>query len=199
MAVDPKASRPERARDPMERLRKPPREVLKLMEPIPLFEELNVRERTVLSEMAEVVRCSGGTKVFEGGDDGLYLYCVLKGRLELRTASAPGLTLAVREIPEGRLAGLDAVLTQAPYHMSCVALENTAAMRFHTSQLHQLLQAGTPAAIKLFVAMRLELGTDLRAATLQVTRLLESSSVRGSGVPQASSPARPPPPGSTRG
>ncbi len=179
-----------RSKDPMERLQRLPRDVLKLMEPISLFDELNLRERSMLSEVAEVVRCIGGTKVFDAGDEGKYLYCVLQGRLDLRTGVATGLTHSVREIPAGRLAGLDAVLTQQPYHMMCMALENTAALRFHTHQLHQLLAAGTPAAIKLFAALRTELGNDIRTATLQVVKLLDATSVRGSsmGMPGMGTP-----------
>jgi CRP-like cAMP-binding protein len=169
-----------RWKDPMERLPRQPRDILKLLEPIALFDELNLRERSMMAEVAEVVRCSGGTKLYEAGDEGRYLYCVLQGRLELRTTIGTGLTHGVREVPVGRLAGLDAVLTQQPYHLACAALENTAALRFHTSQLHQLLSIGTPAAIKLFAAMRTELGNDIRTATLQVVKLLEATSVRGS-------------------
>ena len=190
--ADPKLdARLERVREPIERVRKAPRDIVALMGPIGLFEELSPRERAVVSEIAEVVRCLGRTKVFEAGDEGKYLYCVLQGRLELRTVTGPGMTHAVREIPAGRMAGLDAVLTQAPYHMTCIALENTAALRFHTAQLHQLLGLGTPAAIKLFVAMRTELGADIRAATMQVVNLLEQTSARGSSAPTGAGGAMP--------
>lgn len=181
----------QRWKDPMERLARQPREVVKLLEPIALFDEMNLRERSMMAEVAEVVRCSGGTRLYDAGDEGRFLYCVLQGRLELRTTIGTGLTHGVREVPAGRLAGLDAVLTQQPYHLACVALENTAALRFHTAQLHQLLAIGTPAAIKLFAAMRSELGSDIRSATLQVVKLLEATSVRASaGTPAAGVPIR---------
>lgn len=177
------AQEPSPRRDPMERLRKTPADIVRLMEPIPLFDELTLREKAILAELCEVVRCAAQTRVFEAGEEGRNLYVVLQGRLELRTVVSAGLTHGVREIPAGRLAGLDAVLLQSPYHLQCVALENTAALRFQTHQLHQLLASGTPAAVKLFVAMRAELGMEIRAATLQVVQLLEATSAMGSQVP----------------
>lgn len=180
------AEKPEvRPRDPMQRLPRTPRDMLQLFETVDVFQETNLRERATLAEIAEVVRCAGGTKVFEAGEEGRYLYCVLQGRLELRAAAGPGTTHHVRGIPAGRLAGLDAVLTQQPYHLACFAVENTAALRFQTTQLHQMLAMGTPAAVKLFSAMRTELGSAIRDATMQVAKLLEATAVRGSSLGSA--------------
>ncbi|MSP92746.1 MAG: cyclic nucleotide-binding domain-containing protein [Myxococcales bacterium] len=168
------------ARDSMERIRKLPREVLKYMEPIPLFQDMSTRERAMFSEMGEVARCPGGTKIFEGGEEGKYLLIVLQGRLELRTPTGAGMSHAVREMALGQVVGVDAVLLQAPYHMTCLALENTAALRFQTVHLHRMIEQGLPAGIKIFVALRAELAAEIRTATLEVARLLEQTSVRGS-------------------
>ena len=177
--ADPKAeTKP--ARESMDRMRKLPREVLKYMEPIPVFQDMSTRERAIFSEMGEVARCAGGTKVFEGGEEGKYLLIVLQGRLELRTPTGAGMSHAVREMTLGQVVGVDAVLLQAPYHMTCVALENTAALRFQTVHLHRMIEQGLPAGIKFFVALRAELAAEIRAATLEVARLLEQTSVRGS-------------------
>jgi CRP-like cAMP-binding protein len=178
MAEAKQDAKPARA-DPMQRIRKLAREVQKLIEPLPLFAGLNVREQALFAEIAEVVRCAGGVKVFDGGEEGRYLYIVVQGRLELKTPTGAGLFYGVREIVAGRPAGIDAVLMRAPYHMTCVALEPTAALRFQTAHLHKMLDNAVPAAIKLFTALRAEMGDDIRAATLEVVQLLEQTSVRG--------------------
>lgn len=180
---------PRKARDPMELLDKPQRDVIALMDEVKLFADLNLRERGTLADIAQVVRCPGGdTLVFEAGEEGRFLYCVIKGRLEIRATIGTGLMHTVREVGPGQSAAIDVVLTQAPHHMGCYAVETMAGLRFHTAKLHQLLAIGTPAAIKLFTAMRAEVGGDLREVTLQVVRLLsEASKHSGFAVP-ASSP-----------
>ena len=179
---------PKKPRDPMEVLDKPQRDILALMDEVQLFADLNLRERVALAEIAEVVRCPGGdTIVFEPGEEGRFLYCVIKGRLEVRATIGTGLTHTVREVGPGHTAAIDVVLTQTPHHMTCYAVETMAGLRFHAAKLHQLLSIGTPAAIKLFAAMRAELGADMRDVTLHVVKLLsEASRHSGFGAPVSS-------------
>lgn len=175
-------------RDPMERLDRPPREVLALMENIHIVADLTLRERSTLAEIAEVVRCPGGEVVYQAGEPGRHLYCVLKGRMELRATTAPGITFTVREVAPGQTAGIDAVLNQTLHPIACYAAENLAALRFSTARLHQLLALGNPAVIKLFAALRAEMGAQVREATQHFVKLLsEASRHSGAGMPASSS------------
>ncbi len=164
--------------DRMERLQRPARDIVKLMADLPLFEQLTERERASLAELAELARCPGGTVVFESGEEGRYVYCVIQGTLELRTRTGPGIFHEVRTIGVGQVTGLDAMLSGSPYHMKCVALEGTATLRFRSEQMRELLAAGRPFAIKFFNSLCDELGSQIREATLAVVRMLEATSLR---------------------
>ena len=172
----------------MERLERPQRDVLVLMESIEIVCDLTLRERGVLAEIAEIVRCPGGEVVYQAGEPGRHLYCVLKGRMALRATTAPGMTFTVREVTPGKSAGIDAVLNQSLHHMTCHAAEHLAALRFSTAKLHHLLGLGNPAAVKLFVALRAELSGQLREATPHFVQLLSEASRHAGNATPAPSP-----------
>lgn len=161
----------------LEVLRRSQRETMKFIEDVALFEELHTREREAMAEMAEIVRCPGGTVVYDTGEEGRWLYVVLQGEMELRTRVGPGIQHTFRLIGPGKCAGLDAILSRSDYHMQCVARDKTAALRFVGRDLLEAMERGSPAAVKVFAAMGLQLGADIREATLNVVHMLEKTSM----------------------
>ncbi len=81
------------------------REMLKLIEDVELFAELHTREKEAVAEMADIVRCPGGTVVYETGDEGRWLYVILQGEMVLRTRIGPGMHHTFRMIGPGGCAG----------------------------------------------------------------------------------------------
>ena len=161
----------------LEVLRRSQREMLKFIDDVPLFDELHTREREAIAEMAEIVRCPGGTVIYETGEEGRWFYVILQGEMELRTRIGPGMQHTFRMIGPGKCAGVDAVLSRSDYHMQCVAREKTAALRMVGGELLDAVERGVPAAVKLFAAMGTQLGADIRAATLDVVHMLEKTSM----------------------
>jgi len=161
----------------LEVLHRSQREMLKLIDDVELFSELHSREREAIAEMADIVRCPGGTVVYETGDEGKWLYVILQGEMELRTRVGPGMHHTFRTIGAGTCAGLDAVLSRTDYHMQCVARDKTAALRFRGEDIQRQAERGVPAAVKLFSALSSLLGADIRTATMDVVHMLEKTSV----------------------
>lgn len=164
--------------DGMERVQRSPRDVLRLMEDVPSLQSLHDHERTDLAEVAEIVRCPGGTALYEPGDAGTHLYLILQGRLEIRCKVGPGIYHTVRHLEDGAIAGIDAVLGGGEYHMQARTLDKTAALRFRTDVIRKLIEAGKPAGIKLFVSLSDALGGQIRSATEDVVRMLAKTSMR---------------------
>lgn len=160
----------------MERVQRSLRDVLRLIGEIQLLRDLHERERTALAETAEIVRCPGGTVLYEPGQVGTHLYIILQGRLEIRCQVGPGIFHSVRELSDGGLAGIDAALGGGDYHMQARALDKTAALRFRTDALRQLIENGNPAGIKFFVALSDALGEQIRGSTIDAVRMLAKSS-----------------------
>ncbi len=151
--------------------------MLQLISDVDLFDELHPAEREAIVKMADIVRCPGGTVVYETGDEGCWLYVILQGQMELRTRIGPGMYHTFRIIGPGRCAGLDAVLSRTDYHMQCVARDKTAALRFRSDEFLRQVKRGVPAAVKVFSALSSLLGLDIRSATMDVVQMLEKTSL----------------------
>jgi len=162
----------------MERVQRSVRDVLRLIAEVPLLADLHERERAVLAEIAEIVRCPGGTVLYEPGQMGTHLYIILQGQVEIRSQVGPGIYHAVRRLEDGDVAGIDAALGGGEYHMQARALDKTAALRFRTDTLRKFIEAGKPAGIKLFVALSDELGMQIRSSTMDVVRMLAKSAAK---------------------
>lgn len=162
----------------MERVQRSMRDVLRLLGDVPMLRDLHERERGVLAEIAEIVRCPGGTVLYEPGQAGTHLYIILQGRVEIRARVGPGIFHGVRVLEDGEAAGLDAALGGNDYHMQARSLEKTAALRFRTDALRTLIEAGRPAGVKLFGVLSNELGVQIRNSTVEVVRLLAKTSMR---------------------
>lgn len=163
--------------DAMERLQRGPRDVARLMNDAPLFAELEPAEREVLAEIVQIARCHGGTQIWQAGDPAVYAMVMLQGRVELRRRIGPGVEHAVRVMAAGDIVGLEAALGASAYHLGAFATERTAVLRIPRAELQQVLAVGKPSAVKLYVALSLRLGDQLREATQEVVRLLERASV----------------------
>ena len=159
----------------MERVQRGVRDILRLISEIPLLRDLHERERSVLAEVVEIVRCPGGTVLYQQDQFGSHLYILLQGRVEIRSQVGPGIFHSMRDLGDGDVAGLDAALSGGDYHTQARALDKTAALRIRTDTLRKFVEAGQPAGIKLFVALTEQLGQQIRAATDDVVRILEKS------------------------
>lgn len=166
-----------RVPDPMERLQRPARDVARLMGDIPLFSALNARDRDIIAEFTHISRCHGGTPIWTAGDPGLWLLVMLEGRVEMRSRIGPGVEHMVRAHVKGDVVGLEAGLGAETYHLAAFATERSAVLRIAVHELRQVLAVGKPAAVKLFMSLGNALGDRLRAATIEVTDLLERGSV----------------------
>lgn len=163
--------------DNMERLQRPPRDIARLMNDVPLFSALEIREREALAEIAEIARCHGGTQVWGAGDSASHVMMLLQGRIEMRKRIGPGVEHTVRIYGPGDVVGIEAALGGTTYHLGAFATERTAALRLPSYELRQVIDVGKPAAVKLYAALALVLGDQLREATVEVVKLLERASI----------------------
>ncbi len=178
---------PERAAAPdvFERVDRPARDVARLLNESPIFQSLNDRELLMIAEFGHIARCHGGTHCWSAGDPAQYLVQVCEGRLEMRVSILPGNDHTVRIARAGDLLGVEAVFGAQNHHLAAIATERTAVVRLQVSELRRHYEAGRPGAIKVYVALAGIIGAQVRDATVEVSRLLEKTSIRpaqGSGV-----------------
>jgi CRP-like cAMP-binding protein len=180
--------------DPMERLPRTPRDVMTLLDGQPLFAGMTQRERGPFADVAEVVRCVGNTCVFAHGEEGRYLYLVLQGRLALRFNDKAAGVAGQCEVGPGQSAGSDAWMSQRTHDFSCVAVQNTAALRFPTAPLRTWLLEGRTGAVKLFAALRIELAEHIRRSAEELGALLDQAVARSAPISAVWEVGQPHPP-----
>lgn len=163
--------------DGMERVNRSGRQLLRVMEEMPMFKMMHERERAELGEIAEIVRCPGGTVIYEDKEEGSFVYFIIQGSVELRRRVGPGMAHTVRDFKDEGVIGLNVALGASEYSLQAYARDKTAALRFKQTDLARILTDGKPAAVKLFTAMGLELGRQIRAATNEVVYMLEKTSM----------------------
>ena len=151
--------------DPTAPVAMQPREILRLLETVPLLADMTTRERAVLAEMAEVTRCARDVVLLSPGQEVRWWYLILNGTV-LESVRAPdGTWPAVREAGAGECMGLDAVLLSQPATVQATSVTPCSFVRVRANDFQALLRGTSPTSVKLAAAMHQALAQDLRAAT----------------------------------
>jgi CRP-like cAMP-binding protein len=106
---------------------------------IPLFQDLQPAQTTLLKSLFEDFTCPAETTIFEQGDPALYLYLVIKGRIAVwyKPYDAPALLLT--RLNEGDVFGWSAVIGGPKYTSSVVSETPVTAIRIHRRDLWKLV------------------------------------------------------------
>ncbi len=158
--------------DPFERLTLDPREILRLLETVPLLAEMATRERAVLAEVAEVARCARDVQLFGVGQEMRWWLMVLTGRVEESVRAPDGSWPVVREVAAGQCLALDCVLAGLPTVTQGRAVTGSTFIRVPVLDFQRLLRGHGAASIKLQLALHEELGRDLREVTMTMVESL---------------------------
>lgn len=160
------------AHDSMERVNLQPREVLRLLETVPLLGDLATRDRAVIAERGEVVRCGADVQLFGVGQEVRWWDLLLNGRVEELVRAPDGSWPRVREVTAGHSIGLDSILTGTTAGTQVSSVSSCSFVRVPAADTLRLLRGNGPASIKLQAALNEEIGQDLRAATLAMVDLV---------------------------
>lgn len=158
--------------DPMEHVAMQPREVLRLLETVPMLGDLATRERAVIAEVAEVVRCFADVQLLGVGQEVRWWYLVLNGRVQETVRAPDGTWAVVREVGAGHSIGLDSILSGMTAATQVSSTATSSFVRVPAADVAKLLRAHSPVAMKLQAALTEEFGTDLRSAVLAMVELV---------------------------
>ncbi len=158
--------------DPVDSVPLDTREILRLLESVPLLGDLATSERAVLAELGQVVRCNGGVQLVGVGEEVHWWYLVLNGRVHISLRAPDGTLPLVREIVAGQSVGLDSVLTGLPSATQVMSAMVCSFVRWSVADLQRLLRGHGPVALQLQATLHEELGRDLRAATVAMAELI---------------------------
>ncbi len=106
---------------------------------IPLFENLNERQRATLKFALEPFICSADEIIFEQGEKAEYLYLILSGKAAISYKPYDGQRITLSHLKEGDVFGWSAVVGGTKYTSSVVSISALEAIRIHRKALRQLL------------------------------------------------------------
>lgn len=117
---------------------------------IPLFENLNTEQSSMLMSVFEKFSCSPGTVIFEQGDQARYLYLILKGRAIISYKPYDGPRIVISRLKDGDVFGWTAVVGGSKYSSSVVSETDLESIRIRREFLQNLL-AKNPETGKIII------------------------------------------------
>ena len=125
-----------------------PSDTEELLSQVPLFRELDQRDRSLLAGRAQRRRVRSKTVVVEQGSDGATVYAVLRGRLKVQRARGADTTL-LDVLGPGQVFGEIALLTGGKRNASVIALEPCELLTIDRRDLSYLLEKRPHLALTL--------------------------------------------------
>ena len=117
---------------------------------IPLFENLNTEQSSMLMSVFEKFSCSPGTVIFEQGDQARYLYLILKGKAIISYKPYDGPRFVISRLKDGDVFGWTAVVGGSKYSSSVVSETDLESIRIRREFLQNLL-AKNPETGKIII------------------------------------------------
>ncbi|MEY2818299.1 MAG: cyclic nucleotide-binding domain-containing protein [Chloroflexota bacterium] len=117
---------------------------------IPLFENLNTEQSSMLMSVFEKFSCSPGTVIFEQGDQARYLYLILKGKAIISYKPYDGPRIVISRLKDGDVFGWTAVVGGSKYSSSVVSETDLESIRIRREFLQNLL-AKNPETGKIII------------------------------------------------
>lgn len=114
-------------------------QMLESLTHIPLFENLETDQLSLLEPLFEFYMCSPDTTIFEQGDLAEYLYLILEGSVSIRYKPYDGPPIKITHLRQGDVFGWSAVVGSAYYTSTLVSESTLEAIRIRGEDLLNLL------------------------------------------------------------
>jgi CRP-like cAMP-binding protein len=105
---------------------------------IPLFQDINPAQATLLKSLFEQFACLPNTVIIEQGAPATYLYLLIKGEVAIRYKPYDGPSITLTRLREGDVFGWSAVVGSPDYTSSIVSETQVEAIRIRRNDLLQL-------------------------------------------------------------
>ena len=139
---------------------------------VPLFSDLDDKERALLAERVDVVPIEEGAVLFEYGDPGDWMGVVLSGRVEVTVKTKTGESAFLEQAGPGDFFGEISLLDSGPRTARATVVERGAMLVVDQGDLDELFRIKPQSALKLLAST----GQQLRS----VAQLLRNTAARNS-------------------
>ncbi len=133
---------------------------IEMLRQIPIFKYATYKELVHVMNITEVLDFHAGETVFAEGDEGEYLFVVMKGGVSLRKG---GTTITTFE--PGQHFGEMALVDKAPRSTTVVATEDSRLLGIHRTNFYKMVRLETGLSVKILWSFVQVLADRLRATT----------------------------------
>jgi len=137
---------------------------LEMLRQIPLFKYATYKELVHVVNITEVMDFAAGQPVFEEGNEGDYLYVVMRGRVRLHKGDTD-----VTSFEPGQHFGEMALVDRAPRSASATAEVDSRLLAIHRSDFYALVRQETSLSVKILWSFVQVLADRLRATTASLS------------------------------
>ncbi len=134
----------------------------KLLQKVPIFQELSRRELHQIEEMLYGPRdwCAGEAIVNQG-DPGMGMYIVASGQVRIVQMGDDGFEKQLATLTRGNFLGAQALVDESPRPASAYALQPCSLLVFCRPDLLELIDTNLPLALKIVEGLAQAISTDL--------------------------------------
>lgn len=140
----------------------------------PAFVGLAAADVEQVAAGCENLHLPAGGVLFAEGEESLYLYVVLQGRLRVTCRAASGVEVVVGESQGGEVVGEMGVIDGAPRAATLTAIGPVEVLQMRGEFLTGLVNGGHPAAAALLRVVRRQLVARIRETDERVDAVFES-------------------------
>ena len=134
----------------------------KLLQKIPIFQQLSGRELYKIEEMLYGPRdWRAGEAIINQGDPGMGMYIVASGQVRLVQMGDDGFEKQLATLTRGNFFGAEALVDESPRPLSAYALQPCSLLVFCRPDLLELIGANLPLALKIVEGLAQAISTDL--------------------------------------
>lgn len=120
-----------------------------ILDEIPLFAGLSVRERELIKEKSDIVEFKKGQAIYEEGSPPSAFYCLVLGRVVIFTKSKHGEKLILEYLHRGKYFGIISLLTNEPHSVTAEALNDCVILKIDKDNFNFILKKIPQLAIDL--------------------------------------------------
>jgi CRP/FNR family cyclic AMP-dependent transcriptional regulator len=110
------------------------------MNRVAIFKGLDTDQIELLKLLFELFSCSPGTVIFQQGDQAIFLYLVIEGKVDISFKPHDGTPITISHVGKDGLFGWSAVVGSDKYTSTAIAIEEIEAFRVHGSDLRKFCQ-----------------------------------------------------------
>jgi CRP-like cAMP-binding protein len=111
-----------------------------ILKGVKLFKDLSEDELAVVTSMVNTLNVIAGEYIFHEGDPADYLYILKKGRIKLAQVNLEGEQIIIHFGTPGDAIGVVAVLSNIPYPVSALAIDDSIIYYWDTKQMNLLME-----------------------------------------------------------